>query len=136
MLPFLILYWIGIYVGPIILICLLLWGIYALVTNLGSVCWAIVDSMPWIISWIFKIILSILGFFFDCIVGIFWFLMSFMGLNSDNFGPTIWNAVCTSLEYFFIFLVALTVICRSMQLYKYLLGKKDKCESTNSDSNN
>lgn len=66
---------IGFYVGPILVNCLVLYGIYELIVNLPELAVSFVENLPEILMWLMHIILSILSFVWDCIlyiVNILW----------------------------------------------------------------
>lgn len=113
MITFIIWYIIGSWLAPITVTLLILWGIYALVTNFGSVVTGIVESMPMLIRWFFELILWILGFIFDCVFGIFWFIMSIFGINSGNIG----DAILTLIEYTVIGGVVFLIGCMILGYY-------------------
>ena len=128
MITFIIWYIIGSWLAPITVTLLVLWGIYALVTNFGSVVTGIVESMPMLIRWFFELILWILGLLYDCIFGIFWFIMSIFGVNSGNIGDTI----LTLIEYTVLAAVVGFFLCMCLGFYtqKKEAEEKDKNNNT------
>lgn len=105
MITFIIAYIIGTYVGPIILIGLILWGLYALVTNLGSVVTGIVESMPWIIRWIFELAIWIIEALWGLATTIFWWFMSIFGVYPDNFFTSMLKLFAVGAVLFTLFMI-------------------------------
>lgn len=130
MITFLIWYIIGSWLAPITVTLLILWGIYALVTNFGSVVTGIVESMPMLIRWFFELILWILGFLFDCVFGIFWFIMSLFGINSGNIG----DAILTLIEYTVIGAVVGLFLCMLLGFYTQKQEAKKAEEAKNNNT--
>lgn len=106
MITFIIAYIIGTYVGPIILIGLILWGLYALVTNLGSVVTGVVESLPWIIRWIFELAIWIIEALWGLATTIFWWFLSIFGVYPDNFFTSILKLFAAGAVLFTLFMIA------------------------------
>ena len=106
MIAFIIAYIIGTYVGPIILIGLVIWGIYALVTNLGSVVTGVVQSLPWIIRWIFELAIWIIQVLWGLGTTLFWWFMSIFGVYPDNFFTSMLKLFAVGAVLFTLFMLA------------------------------